>query len=251
VKFADVEGNDREAQPGLAGKCRDCGHVMVVRCGQHRAWHWAHKKSKDCDPWWEQETDWHRSWKNQFPVAWQEIGHVAPSGERHRADVKTESGLVLEFQHSALSEAERISREEFYTPLVWVVDGNKRLRDGKKFFASLSGPLNVASKLPTFSIHREDSVLLRDWGKSRAPVYFDFGEIERIWRLHLFNGVALAYVTPIGRMGFVKAHRDGDDLEGVFDRIFAQDREIATAQNTWRPLLPGFPRYQTRRTRRL
>ena len=134
-----------EAQPGLTGKCRDCGHAMVAKCGQHRVWHWAHRKSKDCDPWWEQETEWHRSWKNQFPVAWQEIGHTAQSGERHRADVKTESGLVLEFQYSPLSEAERVSREDFYTRLVWVVHANRRLRDRKKFFASLSGPLRVAS----------------------------------------------------------------------------------------------------------
>ena len=110
MKLADIEGNDREAQPGLTGKCRDCGHAMVAKCGQHRVWHWAHRKSKDCDPWWEQETEWHRSWKNQFPVAWQEIGHTAQSGERHRADVKTETGLVLEFQYSALSVAERVSR---------------------------------------------------------------------------------------------------------------------------------------------
>jgi len=69
VKLADIEGNDREAQPGLTGKCRDCGHAMVAKCGQHRVWHWAHRKSKDCDPWWEQETEWHRSWKNQFPAS--------------------------------------------------------------------------------------------------------------------------------------------------------------------------------------
>ena len=84
MQYADIEGNVREAQPGLTGKCRDCGHPMVAKCGQHRVWHWAHWKSKDCDPWWEPETEWHRSWKNQFPVAWQEIGHTAQSGERHR-----------------------------------------------------------------------------------------------------------------------------------------------------------------------
>ena len=96
MQYADIEGNIREAQPGLTGKCRDCGHPMVAKCGQHRVWHWAHWKSKDCDPW-EPETEWHRSWKNQFPVAWREIGHIAQGGERHRADVKTERGLVLEF----------------------------------------------------------------------------------------------------------------------------------------------------------
>lgn len=252
MKFADIEGNDREAQPGLIGKCRDCGHDMVAKCGQHRVWHWAHRKSKDCDPWWEQETEWHRSWKNQFPVAWQEIGHIAQSGERHRADVKTETGLVLEFQYSALSEAERASREEFYTRMVWVVHANRRLRDPKKFFASLFGPLHVASKLPTFTIHRDDdSALLRDWGKSRAPVYFDFGETERVWRLYPFGGDVLAYVTPVVRAEFVKAHRDGINLEEMFDQVFARDREITSAQAMRGLPLPGFPRYRPRSVRRL
>jgi competence protein CoiA len=251
MKFADVGVNDREAQPGLTGKCRDCGHAMVAKCGQHRVWHWSHLKSKDCDPWWEPETEWHRSWKNQFPVAWQEIGHTAQSGERHRADVKTESGLVLEFQYSALSEVERVSREEFYTRLVWVVHANRRLRDRKKFFASLSGPLRVASKLPTFTIHRDDSALLRDWGKSRAPVYFDFGEIEQVWRLYPFSGDVLGYVMPFVRAEFVKAHRDGVNLEEMFDQVFARDREIASAQAIPRLPLPGFSPYSTRRMRRL
>jgi hypothetical protein len=81
-----------------------------------------------------------------------------------------------------LSEAERISREDFYPRLVWVVHANRRLRDRKKFFALLSGPLRVASGVLTYTIHRYDgSALLRDWGKSRAPVYFDFGETERVW----------------------------------------------------------------------
>jgi competence protein CoiA len=87
MKFADIEGNVwAEAQPGLAGKCRDCGQLVFAKCGQLRMRHWAHLKSKACDPWWETETEWHRSWKNQFPVARQEIGHSAQSGERHRVD---------------------------------------------------------------------------------------------------------------------------------------------------------------------
>jgi hypothetical protein len=256
MQYADIEGNvRREAQPGLVGKCPDCGDVMVAKCGQHRVWHWAHWKSKDCDPWWEPETEWHRSWKNQFPVAWQEIGHNAQSGERHRADVKTDSGPVLEFQYSALSEAERVSREQFYTRLVWVVHAVRRLRDRKKFFALLR-PLRVASGVSTYTIHRDDcSALLRDWGKSRAPVYFDFGETEQgdspLWRLYPFNGDVSAYVTPIVRAEFVKAHRDRVNLEEMFDTIFARDREIASAQAIRGPPLPGFPQYSTRRNRRL
>ena len=256
MQYADIEGNVREAQPGLTGKCRDCGHPMVAKRGQHRVWHWAHWKSKDCDPWWEPETEWHRSWKNQFPAAWREIGQTAQSGERHRADVKTERGLVLEFQYSALREAERVSREEFYTRLVWVVHANRRRRDRKKFFFSLSGPLNPAAwSLGTFSIHRDDSALLRDWGKSRAPVYFDFGETEQgespLWRLYPLSDSMLAYLTPVVRAEFVKAHCDGVNFEEMFDHVFARDRKLASSRAASGAPFPGFPRYPTRRMRRL
>jgi competence protein CoiA len=256
MKFADVDGNDREAQPGLVGKCRDCGHVMVAKCGQHRQWHWAHWKSKECDPWWEPETEWHRSWKNQFPDAWQEIGQTAQDGERHRADVKTEKGLVLEFQYSPISEAERVSREEFYTQLVWVVHAGRRLRDRNKFFGSLSGPLNLAAwSLQTFSIHREDSSLLRDWGKCRAPVYFDFGEAQQgdspLWRLYPSSGEGLAYVSPIVRAEFIKAHREGVHVEEMFDGIFVRDREFAAAQARRAASFPGPSRFSRPRSWRL
>jgi len=66
-----------------------------------------------CDPWWE-ETTWHRDWKAMFPVEWQEVVHHAPNGERHIADVRTEHGFVLEFQHSPLEPVERQARESFY-----------------------------------------------------------------------------------------------------------------------------------------
>ncbi|EHA15554.1 hypothetical protein HAL1_09847 [Halomonas sp. HAL1] len=48
---------------------------------------------------------------------------MAEDGEIHRADVKTPTGIVIEIQHSAMTDAERISREEFYQNLVWIIDG--------------------------------------------------------------------------------------------------------------------------------
>ncbi len=135
MKLADIEGNDREAQPGLTGKCRRCGHAVVAKCGQHRVWHWAHRKSKDCDPWWERETEWHRVWKNNFPPECQEfIQHDGQSGEKHIADVRTPHGLVIEFQHSPLDSRERAARERFYGNMVWVVDGTRLQRDYPRFY---------------------------------------------------------------------------------------------------------------------
>jgi hypothetical protein len=61
--------------------------------------------------------------ENRFPEECREISHIAPDGEIHRADIKTPSGIVIEVQHSAMTDAERLSREAFYENLVWVVDG--------------------------------------------------------------------------------------------------------------------------------
>ena len=115
MKFADIECQRREAQPGLsAATCPSCGAAVIAKYGDHRVWHWAHRGVRVCDPWWEPETEWHRAWKNEFPADWQEAVHFAQSGEKHVADVKTQSGMVLEFQHSFLKAEERAARESFY-----------------------------------------------------------------------------------------------------------------------------------------
>ncbi len=97
---------------------------MVAKCGSRIMHHWAHRGRRNCDPWWENETDWHRQWKNRFPESCREISHTAPNGEIHRADIKTPTGIYIEVQHSStMTDAERASREAFYQNLVWVVDG--------------------------------------------------------------------------------------------------------------------------------
>lgn len=101
-----------------------CGSTMVAKCGPRVIHHWAHSGRRDCDPWWENETAWHREWKEYFPEDCREICHVAPDGELHRADIKTPTGIVIEIQHSSMTDAERISREKFYGNLVWVLDGS-------------------------------------------------------------------------------------------------------------------------------
>ena len=74
---------------------------MVARCGEVRVRHWAHKGRRLCDPWWENETEWHRAWKDQFPADWQEVVCYAEDGERHIADVKTHAGWVIELGQRA------------------------------------------------------------------------------------------------------------------------------------------------------
>lgn len=123
MQLAIVDGDRSEAFPKGRGTCSICGSEMIAKCGPRIIKHWAHYGRRQCDPWWENETVWHREWKNQFPIECREVSHVANDGEIHRADLKTPTGIIVEFQHSSISDKERISREDFYKNLVWVVDG--------------------------------------------------------------------------------------------------------------------------------
>ena len=123
MQFALLNGKTVEAFPGGKANCPMCGATMLAKCGQRIMHHWAHEGRLDCDPWWENETEWHRAWKNHFPVSCREVSHTAPDGEIHRADIKTPTGIYIEIQHSSMTDAERISRVAFYQNLVWIIDG--------------------------------------------------------------------------------------------------------------------------------
>src|SRR5690606_37422206 len=99
--------------------------------------HWAHKSSKKCDHWWEPETDWHGNWKDWFPADWQESIQIDSDGRKHIADIKSPTGIVIEFQHSPISQQERISREAFHGNMIWVVNATRLQRMMKQLNGGL------------------------------------------------------------------------------------------------------------------
>lgn len=258
MKFAVVEGEKQEAQPGLAGECQACGSAAIAKCGKHRIWHWAHKGVRSCDPWWESETEWHRDWKGEFPKEWQEIIQAAENGEKHIADVKTGGGTVLEFQHSFLSEAERLSRELFYPKLVWVVDGRRRARDRAQFFASFG---SILSRQPLIvSARASDSALLRDWKASRVPVYFDFGESDpsdpvrfeapSLWRLNPNASTAGAYLSPVAKSYFIEVKLNGLAFDDPFTETIGMLADLQRKRQSRAYSPPSqFDRYLARKQR--
>lgn len=155
---------------------------MLARCGEVYAHHWAHHGKRVCDPWWENETTWHRSWKELFPTHWQEVIQYDSSGEKHIADVKTESGWAVEFQHSYLNPGERRARSHFYKKLVWVVDGTRRKRDKRQLINAWNdaGPTNVQF---IRRMYTGECTLLREWSDTSAPIFFDCGAGQPLWWL--------------------------------------------------------------------
>jgi competence protein CoiA len=208
MKFALVDGQRQEPQRGLPGECPACRSPMIPKCGEVRTPHWAHKGRRHCDPWWENETDWHRAWKNQFPVEWQEIVHPVGDGERHIADVKTDAGWVIEFQHSHLKPEERRSREAFYKKLVWVVDGTRLKRDGAQFQKAWEEgtPLPTAH-WPIRRVFSDKCRLLGEWSGSSALVLLDFGDALPLGWLVDKRPNGPVHVAPFGRAGFIELHR--------------------------------------------
>jgi competence protein CoiA len=177
MKYALVEGQRLEAHSGLTGKCQCCSAPVIARCGNVRIRHWAHKGKLNCDPWWE-ETEWHRGWKGEFPKECQEIVHCDDKGEKHFADVKIDQGYVIEFQHSPIRHEERLSRENFYKKMIWIIDGTRRLRDKDTFMGVWedSVPVDGRAELRRLRDPVAKCALLRDWGSSDVPVFFDFSK---------------------------------------------------------------------------
>lgn len=173
MKFALVNGDKTEAQPGLLGACAYCQSDMIAHCGSEKIWHWKHKRKSLCDPWWENETAWHRKWKDLFPKEWQENNHAdSTTGEKHRADIKTDKGLIIEFQHSAIKSDEIKRREKFYKNMVWVVDGTRLTRGFSRFHKGFSDLRHLTNTV--FLSYFPEECFPASWINSSVAVYFDF-----------------------------------------------------------------------------
>ena len=213
MKFALVNGTRSTATPGLRGICQGCSGTMIAKCGQYVIWHWAHKQRQNCDSWWETETDWHRTWKDQFPIEQQEVVQIDPlTGEKHIADVKIGNGLVIEFQHSPISVEELKSREQFYKKMIWIVDG-ARLPTDEFFLRDGTGKQQICDEPIAFTIEWYGrSKLLHRWSEATTPVYLDRGD-GILWRLHSFDSVTKrGIVALIMRDDLIKACVDGFDI---------------------------------------
>jgi competence protein CoiA len=213
MRFALVNNQRVLAEPKQHGLCPVCSQRVTAKCGPQRIWHWAHRGKRTCDPWWKPETEWHRAWKKNFPLEWHEFIHHDQSGEKHIADMRTEHGLIIEFQHSHLDPQERVARERFYGNMVWVLDGTRLTRDYSRF---LEGKIDFR---PTFlkgfflKAHPEECFPAA-WMESSVPVLFDFrgtaptepSDVTRelLWCLLPGRAEGYAVVAAISRSDFVQ-----------------------------------------------
>lgn len=120
--FAEQNGIKSRANPKERGICRLCNNEVIAHCGNHNIWHWKHRAKATCDSWESPMSEWHTQWQLLFPS---DLVEVVISNETvsHRADVKTSSGVIIEFQNSSISVDDIKKREEFYgQKMFWVIN---------------------------------------------------------------------------------------------------------------------------------
>jgi len=234
MKLAIINGQRSEATKKARGLCPGCGSELIAKCGEEKINHWAHKGNRNCDQWWENETDWHREWKNCFDAEWQEVVHKDEStGEIHIADVRTPYGWTIEFQRSPLVEDECKARNTFYKKIVWVVDGTRRKTDIRQLSDLLSSSIQLSAKLPTYAVNPNNkNRLLTEWRTNESLIFFDFRQVDRdgqrvIWFVqptleikdgHLPEFINDLFISAFPVRWFVETH-----FNGVFDQFFSSE----------------------------
>ena len=205
MRFAIL--NDEKVEPfrGGQGGCPACGSDMTAKCGEQKVWHWAHKAKRHCDHWWSNETEWHRSWKENFPADWQEVPVRDESGVLHIADVRTPSGSVIEFQHSPISASERRARETFYGSMIWVVDGTRSKRDHSTFMKHIKNKMEYSNGDQNIDFNPIVPKITQRWNDSTKPIYFDFGA-DGLWRTSIeMKGIWQKHASRVDRRKFIDA----------------------------------------------
>jgi len=113
--------------------CPACRKPVILKDGEIRITHFAHKKKGDCTHG-SDMSEWHIRMQKYFPKENREVPFVdETTGEVHIADIyDEESGIVIEFQHSPISPEEFRSRTHFHINngrrIVWIFDESKILK---------------------------------------------------------------------------------------------------------------------------
>lgn len=160
--FAKIGGTRMRATPRTRAACPQCDGEVRSQCGEIVSWHWAHLKS-ECTSQHEPEKEWHRSWKLLAP---EDCCEVVIG--RHRADIQTKKGLVIELQHSRISPKTIRERESSYRQMVWIVDASD--------FRDRVDLRQCCTTHYDDELHYVWSSWRASWGHARAPVFLDVGD---------------------------------------------------------------------------
>lgn len=165
----DLNGNRILPEKGKMGTCQLCVNEVKAYCGEININHWRHTNLSQCDSWKENESEWHREWKNEFPKDWQEV-IISNHNEKHIADIKTPNGLILELQNSSISSSTIKIRENFYSKIIWLINANK-FKDNFNIRSEVSVQLRyVDEKYKNYYQNEDDSFQVQKIKEKKSKI---------------------------------------------------------------------------------
>jgi competence protein CoiA len=207
MKWGIFDNQKIEASPNKKAYCELCNGELIPKCGTIKIWHWAHKSKVECDPWWEPESEWHISWKNEFPKEQQEVIIKKCTDyiwRKHRADISVNS-KIIELQATSISPKEITERENFYNDMIWILNG-RRLAINLEFRKKKENIITFRWKHPP-----------KSWWNAKKKIFIDliFGD-----KLFLIKKVY--HNIPCGGYGVFlnKEELLNEVKNGRFDRVY-------------------------------
>lgn len=119
--------------------CPGCGADLVLKAGEVKIPHFAHRSLADCDASSEPETPLHLHGKLQLQEFFSRLNHSAELEKylpaiKQRADLFVRQNMAIEFQCSAISASQIRSRTEGYQSIAiesqWILGARFQQRDG-------------------------------------------------------------------------------------------------------------------------
>lgn len=211
---AMIDGKKRPpVQKGEKTTCEGCGGQLIAVVPQFKVAHWRHKGG-DCDSWSEPEGEWHRMWKSFFHPSHCEVFMRDPdSQDVHRADVMCPGvgakGVVLELQHSHISEEDRVAREAFYSRdhrMFWLLDMHRTSALAFNFGMCLNFQEEKKESFGGRDFYHMEWIMrgtiLEKWKQSQAHVFLNYD--SRIYYLAT-NAACRPLVSHQGKGEFALA----------------------------------------------
>lgn len=143
---------------------------MIAKCGDILTWHWAHMSIEDCDPWAEPNNEWHRGWQMLVPPDRREV-RIG----KHRADMLTRSGRVIELQDSYLPPTEIRVREHHYGNMLWIFNAIEPYANDRLLIRPRDGYVSFRWKQPRKSLAWCQRPVLLDIG---------YGQLLHVKKIH-------------------------------------------------------------------
>lgn len=101
------------------------GGELVAKRGEIKEHHYAHKNACNKDNWLDPVmTEWHKSYQSICDRKNVEY-RISKNGKLHIADIYN-NGMVIELQHSPISNETIDERETFYMNMIWLFDNTER-----------------------------------------------------------------------------------------------------------------------------